>query len=605
MYYWLRVIPLVVFDALLINISIYIALWFRIDGPIPPRFMEAFIDMSPWVTLAVISSLYIFNLYKRMWKYTGIAELYGIIKAVATGNFAVVGMVYALHMSMLPRSVYIMASVLMFLLISGSRLGWRVFKENIVREANQEAKNTLIIGAGDAGAIVARELNRNSTLGMIPVGFVDDSIAKQRLILYGIPVMGTRKNIPAIVRMHGIEEIIIAMPSAGGKAIREIVNICQNMPARIRIFQGSEEWLNNGNKIRDIELEDLLRREPVALDLQQIASYLKDKTIMVSGAGGSIGSELCRQLCRYGIGKLIILDNCENNVFLIENELLQHHVGVHIESELCDVKDEYHIARVINKHHPQVVFHAAAYKHVPMMERHPAEALKNNVLGSKNIAKAADQYGVETFVLISTDKAVNPSNVMGATKRVAELMIMEVNKHSKTQFTAVRFGNVLGSRGSVIPTFKKQIEQGGPITVTHPEMTRFFMTIPEAVQLVIQAGAMSRGGEIFVLDMGEPVRIMDLAQDLLRLYGYEVGKDIDIAITGIRPGEKLYEELFTAREQMAATQNERIFISNFDKEVSNGIIERVEDFFQTNEHVTDTDTIALLQEVLPEYHQNH
>ncbi|MGE5423088.1 MAG: UDP-N-acetylglucosamine 4,6-dehydratase family protein, partial [Ignavibacteriales bacterium] len=350
---------------------------------------------------------------------------------------------------------------------------------------------------------------------------------------------------------------------------------------------------------------DLLRREPVALDLQQIASYLKAKTIMVSGAGGSIGSELCRQLCQHGIGKLIILDNSENNVFLIENELRQHHLSVDIEAELCDVKDQYNLDWIFEKYHPQVVFHAAAYKHVPMMEKHPAEAIKNNVLGSKNIAEAADKYGVETFILISTDKAVNPTNVMGATKRIAELMTMEINKRSQTRYTAVRFGNVLGSRGSVIPTFKQQIEEGGPITVTHPEMTRFFMTIPEAVQLVIQAGAMSKGGEIFVLDMGEPVKILDLAQDLLKLYGYEAGKDIDIAITGIRPGEKLYEELFTAREQMAATQNERIFIGNFDKEVSTGIIEKIEGFFQSNEHVTDADTVVLLKEVLPEYHYSN
>jgi len=473
-------------------------------------------------------------------------------------------MIYALNLPTLPRSVYILSWFLTAAFIGASRLGWRVLWDVLFAEKLTSPKRVLIIGAGDAGALVAKEIGQNKSLNMEAVGFIDDSPLKQKMTLYGIPVLGNRERIPAVVKKYAIDEVIIAMPSAGGKTIREINQICRQTSAKVRIFQGAEGILSGKYRIKDIELDDLLKREPVKLDLDEIASYLKGKRVLVSGAGGSIGSELCRQISMYEPEELVLLDYAENNLFEIENELRMGFPHLKIKAELADIKEKERILGIFKNCRPQVVFHAAAYKHVPMMEKHPLEAVKNNIFGTLNLAQAADRFGAETFILISTDKAVNPSNVMGATKRVAELIVGEMNVRSRTSFAAVRFGNVLGSRGSVVPIFKKQIENGGPVTVTHPEMTRYFMTIPEAVQLVIQAGAMARGGEIFVLDMGEPVKIIDLAYDMIRLMGYQPGEDIEIKITGIRPGEKLHEELFTAKEQMAATRHERIFLTNAD-----------------------------------------
>lgn len=605
MVFRLRIAWLLLFDAILVNLAIYISLLLRFDGfaKIPPEFWQAFINLSPWITVLTLSALYFFRLYHRMWQYASLGELYSIVKSVTSSMLIIVFLIYTTPIKPLPRSVYILSLLIMIILIGGSRLTWRIIRNYIIKEASTEAKRTLIIGAGDAGALVARELNSNSTLGLVPIGFIDDNHFKQKLTIYSIPVLGTREDIPDIVDNYGIEEIIIAMPSAGGKTIRDLLNICQSTTASLRIFQGSNDWLHSRTELRAIQLEDLLRREPVAINLDEIATYLKEKIVLISGAGGSIGSELCRQLCQHGIKQLVLLDSNENNLFEINNELKYHFPNITVEAEIADIKDRLRLQQIFNDYRPEVVFHAAAYKHVPLMEQYPAEAVKNNVLGSKNIAEIADEFKVGVFILISTDKAVNPNNVMGATKRIAELLISEVGQKSQTRFAAVRFGNVLGSRGSVVPTFKKQIEEGGPITITHPDMTRYFMTIPEAVQLVIQAGAMAKGGEIFVLDMGEPVKIMDLASDLLHLYGLEPDRDIDIEVTGIRPGEKLYEELFTAREQMAATNHERILISTQPIEQRTGkkITEKIEIFFSNNSFISHNEALDLLHMILPEF----
>jgi len=602
MNYRLRIIVLMLFDALLVNLALYLSLYLRFDGDIPGTFYQSYLVLRPWFTITCLAFLYLFRIYHRMWQYASIGELYGTIKAVSGSVLIVLILIYTGLLPILPRSVYIFTWLLMIVSIGGARLGWRILRQIIMREAVKSAKTALIVGAGDAGAMVARELKNNSSMGLNPIGFVDDSATKQKLIMYGIPVLGTRVQIPELVTEYGIEDIIIAMPSAGGKTLRETMKICQQTQARLRIFSGSEDMLGDGRKIRNIELEDLLRREPVKLDLDEIASYLANKVVLISGAGGSIGSELCRQVCRTGPQKLILLDCSENNLFDIENELKDDFKELDLVTELTDIKDRVKLQQVYANHHPQVVFHAAAYKHVPMMEKHPGEAIKNNILGSKNMAELADKYEVDTFVMISTDKAVNPTNVMGASKRITEMLIQELNAKSKTKFAAVRFGNVLGSRGSVIPTFKKQIEKGGPVTVTHPDMTRYFMTIPEAVQLVIQAGAMATGGEIFVLDMGEPVKIIDLASDLIRLYNYEPNRDIDIKFTGIRPGEKLYEELFTAREQMAATRHERIFITRRTEDyIYEGIGDKVDKYFARNVFLNRNDAIELIAQILPEY----
>lgn len=602
MFYWLRLVFLFILDILIINTSVYVSLWLRFEGLIPQVFWHSYISLIPYFTVILLASLYFCRLYNRMWQYASIGELYSIIKAVTTGILLVVLFVYTIPLPTLPRSVYIMSWVIMIGLVGGSRLGWRLVRNYVIQEAASDAKRTLIIGAGDAGALVARELLHNQSLGLIPVGFIDDNNLKQNLSLFEIPVLGTRKDIGQVVKQYRVEEIIIAMPSATGNTFRDILEICKNTCIKVRVYQGPDVFLGKGKRFREIELEDLLRREPIKLDMEEISSYISNKRVLISGAGGSIGSELCRQICLHDPQSIILIENSENNLFEIENELRESFVSLQIGAYLCDVKDRNKLQEIFSCNCPDVVFHAAAHKHVPMMERHPEEAIKNNILGTKNIAELSDKYGVKTFILISTDKAVNPSSVMGASKRIAEMLIQDINKTSNTRFAAVRFGNVLGSRGSVVPIFKKQIERGGPVTITHIDMKRYFMTIPEAVELVIQAGAIAEGGEIFVLDMGEPVKIIDLANDLIKLYGYEPGKDIQIEFTGIRPGEKLYEELFSTGEQMAATRYDRIFISHREEDYCfNNIRNSIDRLFIQNIFINKSNSVQLITQILPEF----
>ena len=597
----IRILSLMFIDTILINLAVILALVLRFEADIPGQYIDAYLSLVPYITIITLVSLYVFRLYHRMWQYASLDELFGILKSVTTSILILVMLIYTIPLSHLPRSVYILAWLLMLILIGASRLGWRILRELLIKESSLIAKNTLIIGAGDAGEIVIRELLNNTSLNLKPVGIVDDSKSKQYLTLHGIPVLGNRNDIPRIVDKYAIEEIILAIPSAKGKTVREIVAICRQTPAKLRIFQGTDDLLDRRHRLREIQLEDLLRREPVKMNLEEIALYLNDKTVLVSGAGGSIGSELCRQVCMHGIKKIILLDNNENALFEIDNEIKSIFSNVIIETELTDIKDKDKLEYSFSHHKPEVVFHAAAHKHVPMMEMHPGEAIKNNIIGTKNISEIADKNGVETFIFISTDKAVNPTSIMGATKRIAEMIIQEINTTSQTHFAAVRFGNVLGSRGSVIPIFKQQIEKGGPVTVTHPEMTRYFMTIPEAVQLVIQAGAMAEGGEIFVLDMGEPVKILDIANDLINLYNLIPEKDIAIQFTGIRPGEKLYEELFTAKEQMAATHNERIYITHKDNGDLIPILKTIDNLITNNNNLNGHDAETIIKNLLPEY----
>jgi len=396
------------------------------------------------------------------------------------------------------------------------------------------------------------------------VGFIDDDLNKHNLTIMSLPVLGKREQIPDIVRKYKIELIVIAMPSVGASVVRDIVEICRSTKAEMKILPGVYQIIEGQvsvSSLRPVQLEDLLRREPVQVDLKEIAGYLKKETILITGAGGSIGSELCRQVATFGPSKLILLGHGENSIHKIWMELKDIFRDIDLSIEIADVRDKPRINSIFEKHRPAVVFHAAAHKHVPLMELHPAEAVKTNVFGTRNVAEAAIRLKTKVFVMISTDKAVNPSSVMGATKRMAESIIQQANLTSETVFTAVRFGNVLGSNGSVVPVFQKQIADGGPVTVTDPEMTRYFMTIPEAVQLVIQAGVMARGGEVFILDMGEPVKIVDMAKDMIRLSGLEPEKDIKIIFTGIRPGEKLFEELLTITEGSQATKHKRIFVA--------------------------------------------
>lgn len=597
----IRIIALMCIDSIFVALALFLALVLRFEGDLSGQYalyVNNAVYLLPYYIILTLGFMHVFRLYHRMWQYASIGELYGILKATTTSSVLMVLCIYTIDLPHLPRSVYILTWLLISGFIGGSRLGWRLLRDYIIKQKNSQGKNTLIIGAGDGGAMVARELLNNSSLNLTPVGFIDDSPFKQNLTVYGVPVLGRRRDIPRIVKEYQVEEIIIAIPSANGRTIREIMDICRQTQARVRIFRGTNDLLADKYDFREIQLEDLLRREPVQLNLNKISGYIQDKTILVSGAGGSIGSELCRQISRFSPKALVLVEYSENNLFQIELELKEIFPDLTIYPELVDIKDRDRLQKVFKQYQPQVVFHAAAYKHVPMMEKHPQSALRNNVLGTKNLAELADQYAVETFIFISTDKAVQPTSVMGATKRIGEMIIEEMNEKSKTKFAAVRFGNVLGSSGSVIPIFEKQIKKGGPVTVTDAQMTRYFMTIPEAVQLVIQAGAMAKGGEIFVLDMGEPVKILDIAADLIRLHGLEPGKDIEIKITGIRPGEKLHEELFNPNEIMTTTYHDRIFVLEKGHQTIH-VLELVDKLIAHNVFLDSSDAIEIIRKFLP------
>jgi len=599
----LRIALLVMVDAVLIIMAIYVTLLLRFEGNVPLEYFKNFLDLIPLVTITHIFFLIGMKLYSRIWEYASIGEMTAIIRAVTYAMAVTVLFIYIFQVPGLPRSVYIGSYLMINAFIGASRMSWRLVRDMFNTSNKSPNQNVLIVGAGDAGALVVREIQRNPQLNLQPVGIVDDNKNKRKLILSSVPVLGDRTRIPGLVRELNVDEIIIAMPSASGQTVREILDIARTTSARVKILPGVINSLSSSaiSQLRDVNMEDLLRRDPVMIDLQEIGAYITARTIMVTGAGGSIGSELCRQILAAMPERLIMVDNGENSLFEIEQELLAVGIGSQIIAELVDVKDRDRLERTFRKYRPQVVFHAAAYKHVPMMERHPDEAFKNNVMGTRNTAELAEAYGVQTFILVSTDKAVNPTSVMGASKRLAELVVKDINRTSKTRFASVRFGNVLGSRGSVVPTFIKQIEKGGPVTVTHPDMTRFFMTIPEAVQLIIQAGAMAEGGEIFVLDMGEPVNIKDLACDLIRLAGREPGRDIKIEYTGIRPGEKLYEELFTDREGMASTKHQRIFISRKEMDDAYINVGKLLYNFAITGHHSRKDIIELIASILPEY----
>jgi FlaA1/EpsC-like NDP-sugar epimerase len=503
------------------------------------------------LTLLTFHHIYafIFRLYHKAWEYASVGELTAIVKAVTLSIFST-AIVQLIVIHDIYFRVLILTWMMHILLIGGSRFCWRVFRDSYYKPKTQK-KRTLIIGAGAAGTMVAKQLLLSTDSDLEPIGFIDDDSRKINLDYFGLPVFGNVREIYRIVETQKIELILIAIPSLTKKELNLIVDQCTKTKVRTQIMPKIEDLMTGKVSVtsfRDVEVEDLLGRDPIELDLQSISAKLAGKTILVTGAGGSIGSEICRQVSKFKPKKLLLLGHGENSIYQINMELQNKYKDqFEIIPVIADVQDKVRIFEVMDEHRPQVVYHAAAHKHVPLMEYNPKEAVKNNIFGTRNVAQAAGTFGVNTFVLVSTDKAVNPTNVMGATKRCAELIIQEMDKQYDTKYVAVRFGNVLGSRGSVIPLFKKQIQAGGPVTVTHPDMTRYFMTIPEASRLVIQAGALARGGEVFVLDMGEPVKIVDLAKNLIKLSGY-TEEEIGITFTGIRPGEKMFEELLNENE---------------------------------------------------------
>lgn len=552
---------LAIVDILIVWFSVYTSYLFRYSGQIPGKNVGQFIEYSLVSTILCLGLMVYFGMYRSMWQYVSVRDILTMCKAVIISWVVSYALAYIFigHISI---SITIRTLETELLLMGCIRVLWRIYGKGKTADAPNRI-NTIIFGAGDCGMLVARELMSPTMNDRRLVGFLDDDPQKQKLTAFNLPVLGNRNEIARVVNEQQVKEIIIAVPSVPRKVTSDIINLCLASGAKVRIIPGITDLLKGKisfNTIRDVDVEDLLGRDPVMTDLVGIAEYVENKVVLVTGAGGSIGSELCRQIAPFRPSKLLILGHGENSIYNIEMELKSSFAHLHIEPIIADVQDRVRIESIFAEHLPQVVFHAAAHKHVPLMEKNPSEAVKNNVFGTQNVADCADQFSVERFVLISSDKAVNPTSIMGATKRIAEMYVQSLNSRSNTKFASVRFGNVLGSRGSVIPLFKKQIAKGGPITVTHPEMVRYFMTIPEAVQLVIQAGALSKGGEIFILDMGEPVKILKLAEDLIRLSGYEPYEEIEIIFSGIRNGEKLYEELLTAEEGATKTQHERIYI---------------------------------------------
>jgi len=534
----------------------------RFDGAITSAYLKQFIIFASFASCLGVGCMTSLKLYHHLWRYAGIEELLSAGKALLIGGIIAYLITFTIDGKLVPMSIWLGSLQSMFLLLGGYRFSWKLIQYNFNHKAKKH-HNALIIGAGDCGTMIAKELKYNRSSDMYPVAFIDDAPLKHDSRIHGVPIIGGRQLIGHTVEKFAVDDIIIAMPSVSKREISEIVSMCKCTKAKLKIMPHLNDLINGKvtvNQIRDVEVEDLLGREPIKVDLDGIANYVEGKTVLITGAGGSIGSEMCRQIAPFKPARLMLLGHGENSIYTIEMELRRKFPDLVLETVIADIQDAARMDDVFCKSRPHVVFHAAAHKHVPLMERNPTEAIKNNVFGTKNVAECADRYQAERFVLISTDKAVNPTSVMGATKRVAEMFIQCLDKTSATKFVAVRFGNVLGSRGSVIPFFKQQIAMGGPVTVTHPDMIRYFMTIPEAVQLVIQAGSFAQGGEIFILDMGKPVKIVDLAKDLIKLSGFEPGVDIDIQYTGIRPGEKLFEELLTDEEGITSTLHDRIFI---------------------------------------------
>jgi FlaA1/EpsC-like NDP-sugar epimerase len=549
----------------------------RFEAAVPATMWRTLAWTLPYVVAAQYAMLRVFGVHRLAWRYVGLPDVRRIAAVVAASASVLIAarivgerVVQAyepLSRAIIPLGVTLSDSAFAFLGLTGIRVIRRMLAEyfesasRVVRPGAQLP--TMLIGAGRAGVVVAKEIAARPDLGILPVGFLDDDPNKVGMVIHGVPVVGTTARLAHLCAERGARQALLTMAAVPPKDIRRIAGLCNEARIPVKIIPGVFEIVGgrvNLSRIRPVAIEDLLRREPVVLDLEAIGSLLHGQTVLVTGAGGSIGSELCRQIARFSPKELVLLDNHENNLFYIERQLRAEHPELDLRPCIADIRDVLRMRSVFSAHSPHAVFHAAAHKHVPMMEANPGEAVKNNVLGTKVVAELSDQHGVSEFVMISTDKAVNPTSIMGASKRAAEIFIQALSQRSRTRFVAVRFGNVLGSQGSVVPIFQEQLAQGGPLTVTHPEMTRYFMTIPEACQLVLQAGAMGHGGEIFVLDMGEPVKIVDLARDLIALSGLREGEDVEIQFSGIRPGEKLFEELSLAEERVETTLHPKVFI---------------------------------------------
>jgi FlaA1/EpsC-like NDP-sugar epimerase len=594
-------------DIALTIVSVLGSFALRLDVGELPYYFPAVILMCAVALLIKIPAYFFFGLYRRLWIYASTGELRLITVAVTTASVLTSGVMAVLIVTGnvlpgMPRSALGIDWLLSLVLIGGSRFALRILAEQSMAK-REGGKRALVIGAGDVGALVVRELQKSSQLNLTPVGFLDDDPAKQKHTMYGVTVIGKVDDLPSIIDLHKVEIVIIAIPSAAGQLVRRVNDVCRITGIPSRTVPSVYELVDGKvgiNRLREVEINDLLRREPVRVNDEAVGAVLAGKRVLVTGAGGSIGRELCRQIARRAPAELVLLGHGENSIFEIFLELHADYPDLVLFPVIADVRDEERLKQVFGDHQPQVVFHTAAHKHVPLMEVNVVEAISNNVLGTRNAVQAALVHNVERFVLISTDKAVRPSSIYGATKRLAEMIVISVARESQRAFTVVRFGNVLGSRGSIIPIFKQQIAEGGPVTITHPEMFRFFMTIPEAVYLVLQAASMENGGETFVLNMGEPIRILSLAEDLIRLSGLEPYRDVEISFTGVRPGEKMTEELWEAGTPLLKTLHPDIFCLDADISLLSPNLPQAIDSLSAAAHSGNTDAIIdLLDELIP------
>lgn len=604
-----RIIALILLDIMSIVVAAFTALYIRFDfsfNGIPSEYLQKFERIIPYSIIITLVFFAIWKLYKSVWRYASATELLNIVFATTCAS---VGQIIICHLlnEKMPRSYYVLYWFLLFGMTCIIRFSYRILRlinsKRSEFSGKKERNNVMLIGAGAAANAILKEIETSRYLNLNAKCIIDDNSGCHGKFLRGVPIVGGRNKIIDAVGEYGIDEIIFAIPSASTRVRKEILDICKETGCEMRTLPGMYQLINGDvsiAKLKEVEIEDLLGRDPIKINTEEVLGYVKDKTVLVTGGGGSIGSELCRQIAAHQPQQLIIVDIYENNAYDIQQELIRKYPKLDLVVLIASVRNKERIDSIFEKYRPNIVYHAAAHKHVPLMEVSPNEAIKNNVFGTYRTVQAADKYGTEKFVLISTDKAVNPTNVMGASKRMCEMVIQMMNRQSKTNFVAVRFGNVLGSNGSVIPLFKKQIAEGGPVTVTDPNIIRYFMTIPEAVSLVLQAGAYAHGGEIFVLDMGEPVKIVDLATNLIKLSGYKPGEDIEIKFTGLRPGEKMYEELLMSEEGLKKTANKMIYIGkpiDFDDDVFKKQLDKIyRDAYDESDKIRED-----IKEMVPTY----
>ncbi len=604
-----RFLVLTVGYTAIVNLAYLTALLLRFEGQIPARFWQGYLEIGPAFTLLSLLGFFLAGLFHGLWRYASTVTLFQIFKGVTLSAASLVLLLFLIPERKFPTSLIAIVWLAELVMVGGVRFAWRLMRERVLGPFSGRAVPTLVIGADHTGVDLVQEMRRrlSGEESLMPVGFLDDDERLTGHQIEGLKVLGTVADLPAVLRERHVEMVVVSDPDIPGRVLREIARVCTEASVRIKTLPGLSD-LSHGTRpslaqMRDIRIEDLLGREPVQLDLEEVGEFLRGKRVLVTGGGGSIGSELARQVFEFGPAQLVLLDHAENGLYFVHHELLAQRPSFALHAIVCDIRDAAGIESVFRRFRPEVVFHAAAHKHVPLLEASPREAVLNNVVGTRNLVDSADRNRTGHFVLISTDKAVNPTSVMGASKRVCEMLCQSASRRSPTRFCAVRFGNVLGSDGSVIPLFQRQLQRGGPLTVTHPEARRYFMTIPEAVRLVLQAGAMGRGGEVFLLDMGEQVRIQDLARQLIRLAGLREGEDIDIVFTGLRPGEKLYEELHSHSEKTRITRHERIVTWDLESKDEPALRVEVERLERAAEDGDPQQVKDELHALVPEYRE--